>query len=177
VLERAGIAYMLTGSFAGAYHGVTRATQDIDLIVAVTPAQLQDLVELLPSDEYYVDLDAALEAHRRESLFNVVDLVSGWKIDFIIRKSRPFSQEEFSRRQNVNLEGLALFVATAEDVVVSKLEWARLAQSQRQIEDVAVILRTRWDTLDRAYVEKWVHQLGVEAEWKTASLIAGSGNR
>jgi len=82
-------------------------------------------------------LDAALEAHTRQSLFNVIDLATGWKIDLIIRKSRAFSQEEFGRRQLVNVQGLPLFVASAEDVVIAKLEWSKLAESQRQIEDVA----------------------------------------
>ena len=93
-----------------------------------------------------MDLDAALEARKHQSLFNVVDMATGWKIDLIIRKSRPFSQEEFRRRKRVNLQGGPLFVASAENVVVSKLEWAKLAQSQRgwHIEDVAGILRMRW---------------------------------
>ena len=43
-----------------------------------------------------MDVDAALEAHKRQSLFNVIDLASGWKIDLIIRKSRAFSQGSFT---------------------------------------------------------------------------------
>jgi hypothetical protein len=87
-----------------------------------------------------VDLDTALEALKHQSLFNAVDIATGWKIDLIIRKSRPFSNEEFRRRKLVNLQGRSLFVASAEDVVVSKLEWAKLARSQRHIEDLAGII-------------------------------------
>jgi len=120
-LDRAGIAVMLSGSFASAFYGAPRSTQGIDLVIEATPLQLRAFVQSLTSDEYYVDLDAALEAHKRESLFNVIDLATGWKIDLIIRKSRPFSQEEFRRRQQVNVQDLSLSVASAEDVVVSKL--------------------------------------------------------
>lgn len=172
-LERAGIAYMLTGSFASAYYGIPRTTQDIDFVVAATSAQLRTFVQLLPSDQYYVDLEAALGAHQRQSMFNVIDQASGWKIDLIFRKSRAFSEEEFSRRQRISLHEMALFVASAEDVVVSKLEWAKLAQSQRHIEDVAGIFKVRWDSLDRAYLEKWVRELGLETEWKNARRTAG----
>ena len=49
-----------------------------------------------------------------------------------------------------------LFVASAEDVIISKLEWAKLAQSRRQIEDAAAILRVRGDALDHSYLEKWI---------------------
>jgi len=171
-LDQAGIRYMLTGSFASAYYGVPRSSQDIDLIIEATPAQLQTFIQLLPSGEYYADLDAALEAYKRQSIFNVIDLATGWKIDLIIRKSRAFSQEEF-RRQLVNLQDLPLFVASAEDVVVAKLEWSKLAQSKRHIEDVAGILRMRWESLDRSYLEKWTLELGLETEWNDARRAAG----
>jgi uncharacterized nucleotidyltransferase DUF6036 len=172
-LNRAGIGYMLSGSFASAYYGAPRSTQDIDLVIDATPAQLRVFVQGLPSNEYYVDLGAALEAHKRQSLFNVIDLAKGWKVDLIIRKSRPFSEEEFRRRQQVNLHGIPLFLASAEDVVISKLEWSNLAQSRRQIEDVAAILRVRWAELDHAYLEKWVLELGLKQEWSDAQRAGG----
>lgn len=92
-LDSAGIAYMLSGSFASAAYGVPRSTQDIDFVITATPSQLRTLIQILPSDQYYADLDAALAAHERRSLFNVIDSATGWKIDFIIRKSRAFSEE------------------------------------------------------------------------------------
>src|SRR5579864_987191 len=164
-LENAGIAYMLTGSFASAHYGVPRSTQDIDLVIEATAAQLRTFVQSLSADEYYADLDAALEAQRKESLFNVIDLVTGWKIDLIIRKSRSFSREEFGRRRVVDLQGLGLFVATAEDVILAKLEWAKLGNSDRQIEDVAAILRLQSETLDRRYLERWIAELGLNEQW------------
>ena len=172
-LDRAGIAYMLTGSFASAYYGAPRSTQDIDLVIEATPGQMRVFIQGLASDEYYADLDMALEAHTRRSMFNVIDLATGWKIDLIVRKSRAFSEEEFRRRQLVNLQDLPLFVASAEDVVVAKLEWAKMAQSKRHIDDVAGILRMRWESLDRAYLEKWTLALGLETEWNDARSAAG----
>ena len=171
-LERAGIPYMLTGSFASAFHGVPRATQDIDMVISPTADQLRALVRLLPASEYYVDEDAALDAHRRQAQFNVVDFASGWKIDLIIRKSRPFSRGEFDRRSTVDFHGLRLAIATAEDVLVAKLEWAKLAQSQRQIEDAAGILRIRASDLDRAYLHHWVRQLDLQEQWEAACRAA-----
>jgi hypothetical protein len=163
-LGEAEVAYMLAGSFASAYYGRPRTAQGIDLVIAATADQLRTFVQFLAKDQYNVDLDAALEARKHQSLLNVVDRATGWKIDLIIRKSRPFSEEEFRRRKLVNLQGSPLFVASAEDVVVSKLEWAKLAQSQRHIEDAAGILRMRWDSLDRAYLERWVWELKIETE-------------
>lgn len=172
-LDRAGVPYMLTGSFASAYYGSLRSTQDIDLVIAATPSQLRAFVESLPMSEYYADVDAALEAHKRESLFNIIDLKTGWKIDLIIRKSRPFSRKEFSRRQLLTIEGASLSVASAEDVILAKLEWSKRAQSQRQIEDAAGILKTRGFSLDRPYLDIWVRKLDLTKEWADAQRAAG----
>jgi len=130
-------------------------------------------VEALSGKEYYADLESALEAHKRQSILNVIDLATGWKIDLIIRKSRAFSQEEFRRRQRVSLHDVPLFVASAEDVVISKLEWAKVAQSRRQIEDAAAILRVRWDALDHSYLAKWIAELDLKKEWDEARQVAG----
>ena len=157
--DRAGVAYMLTGSFASVYYGSPRSTQDIDFVIAATPAQLQAFIQGLPPTEYYVDADAALDAQKRQSMFNVIDMKTGWKIDLIILKARAFSQEEFSRRRRLSLEGTSLFIASVEDVILAKLEWSKLAQSRRQIEDAAGILKLRAASLDFQYLDKWLNNL------------------
>jgi hypothetical protein len=171
-LDAAGIPYMLTGSFASAYHALPRATQDIDLVIAPDRDQLGKLVRAFSAPSYYCDAGAALEALEEESLFNVIDLATGWKIDFIIRKSREFSLTEFARRQPIAFEGLDLSIATAEDVLLSKLEWAKLGQSERQLEDAAWLLRRQGDGLDRAYIERWVDALRVAEQWEVVQRLA-----
>ena len=164
---------MLTGSFASVHYGAPRATQDIDIVIEADPAALQSFIQSLGRDQFYADVDAALEAHRRESMFNVIDRVTGWKIDLIIRKSRAFSKEEFGRRCAIDVEGVRIFVASAEDRVIAKLEWAMLGKSQRQIDDVAAILRLRRDAIDRSYMEKWISSLQLGEQWSAARVAAG----
>jgi hypothetical protein len=176
-LNRAGIGYMLTGSLASAHYGAARSTLDIDMVIEATPEQLTTFVQSLPVTEYYVDLDAALDAHKHQSLFNVIDKETGWKIDLIIRKSRAFSKEEFSRRQSVNVQGIPLMVATAEDVVIAKLEWSKKSQSQRQVEDVAWMLKFRSENLDHVYIRKWVSELDLIEQWNEAKRAAGISER
>jgi hypothetical protein len=106
-------------------------------------------------------------------MFNIIDLATGWKIDLIMRRSRAFSQTEFGRRQMIDVEGLRLFVASAEDVIIAKLEWGKLSQSHRQVEDVAAILRTRWDLLDRVYLREWIDALALGQVWNDALSAAG----
>lgn len=172
-LNAAGIPHMLTGSFASAYHGSPRATQDIDFVVEADEDRLRALIRSLPPEDYYADEDAAMEALRDETQFNVIDLHTGWKIDLVIRKSRPFSVEEFARRRLVELDGVPLAVATAEDMIVAKLEWARAGGSARQVEDVASILRIRAAEIDMARVELWITAFGLQTEWAAARSLAG----
>jgi hypothetical protein len=114
-----------------------------------------------------------LEACRRRSMFNAIDNVTVLKVDFIFRKMRSFSLEEFGRRQTALVQGVELSVATGEDVVISKLEWAKLGESARQIEDVVGILKVRGKELDRAYIEKWISELDLSSEWTRARQSAG----
>jgi hypothetical protein len=172
-LDQAGIPYMLSGSFASAYYGATRSTQDIDIVIHASSEQLGPFLNSLPKSEYYADLDSSLEAYRRQSMFNIIDLAIGWKIDFIIQKSRPYSHEEFQRRRKVNLHGVLLFMTTAEDAIISKLEWAKMGQSRRQIDDVAAILSIQWNVLDRSYLKKWIGELSLQTEWEDARRVAG----
>src|SRR5918994_5577763 len=152
-LESAGVPYMLTGSFASSFHGAPRTTQDVDIVIAPTLGSLQRLISEFPEDRYYVSREAALQAYGAESLFNVIDMESGWKIDFIVRKSRPFSIGEFERRHEAELLGTTVYIASAEDVILSKLEWAKMAESERQIDDVVGILRTQGTDVDVEYVK------------------------
>jgi hypothetical protein len=175
-LDSVGIPYMVTGSLALSIHGVPRATQDIDIVIAPLLDQLGALRARLPDSEYCFDLNTAREAIRGESQFNVVDLASGWKIDLIIRKSRAFSLLEFERRAIVEFAGLGLRVTSVEDTVLSKLEWAKLGGSDRQIEDVATLLRIWGETLDRPYVERWVQTLAVQRERDAACQKAELGS-
>lgn len=167
-LDAAGIPYMLTGSFASSFHGSPRSTQDIDIVIAPTADQLRGMAKRFPEPEYYLDVGAALEALATQSQFNIIDLVTGWKIDLIICRDRAFSREEFARRREVRFADVPLFVASAEDVLIAKLEWAKLGESSRQIEDAAGIIRIRSGELDLGYIEAWVERLGLELQWEAA---------
>ena len=167
-LDHADVPYMVTGSLASSYHGVPRGTRDVDVVIAPTREQLEALVASFPQPRFYVGADAAREALERGGQFNVIDSSSGLKADFIFRRDRPFSLREFERRERVNLAGTPVWITNAEDAIVSKLEWARRSDSERQLEDVVAILNTQSGQLDLAYIEHWVAELALTAEWKRA---------
>jgi hypothetical protein len=172
-LEQAQISYMVVGSFASNLYGTGRSTQDIDLVISARPDQIRELVKAFPRDLYYFDLDAALDACRRRSMFNILDMAGGWKVDFIFEKLTEYHQNAFQRRTATEIGQVPLFASTAEDTIVSKLEWANMGGSLRQIEDVAGVLKVQQGSLDFAYIEKWVKQLGLASEWEKARKTAG----
>lgn len=170
LLETAGIPFMVAGSFASTAHGLPRSTQDLDLVIdPPSAATFEALLASIPADQYYFDADAGRDALRRRSMFNLIDLASGWKVDLIVRKDRAFSRDEFARRMKMSVLGVPVFVASPEDTIVAKLEWSKLAGgSQRQRRDVAGILATVGAALDRAHIERWVRDLELADEWEAA---------
>ena len=93
-------------------------------------------------------------------------MATGWKLDLVIRKARPFSIEELDRRQRVMMLGVDVETATAEDTIIAKLEWAKLGSSERQLDDVRGMLRVNAGALDLAYIARWVRDLDLDAQWQ-----------
>ena len=167
-LHECRIPFMLTGSIASAYYAIPRSTQDADLVVDPRPDQLKLLVEHLQRRGYYVSEVAAQEALLVRGQFNAIDASVGWKADLIIRKDRPFSVEEFSRRRSATVLGVEVSLATHEDLILAKLEWASLGDSSLQERDVLQLLEAGWETLDMDYIAEWARKLGVGAGWERA---------
>ena len=160
-LERDGIPYMIAGSLGSAFHGEPRSTHDVDLVIDPTASQLEAFVSGL-KDSCYVSPGAAREALARRRMFNVIDAKGTWKADFIIRKDRPFSREEFNRRRVVTFLDMRAALSSPEDVILSKLEWANQGDSERQLRDVAGVILGQWGKLDEPYLRRWARELGVE---------------
>lgn len=172
-LDQAGIPYMVVGSLASSFHGEPRQTRDIDIVIDPPDAEvLKRFVERLPPDELYADVAAAAEAVGRRTSFNVIEAATGWKVDLIVRRDRPFSREELARRIRVRLFDTVVHLATAEDTIIAKLEWATLGESDRQLRDVAAILETQGDGLDHEYLDRWIREVGVEEAWERVRKMA-----
>ena len=168
LLDEAAIPHMLAGSMASTFHGEPRMTRDIDMVIDATPEAIGRFVASLDRARYYID-DAA-DAVRRRGMCNVIDTETGWKVDLIVRKERPFSREEFSRRQPAVVGGVGLFVATAEDTVLAKLEWRAQSDSERQFRDVVAIISAQ--DLDNDYLRYWADELEITGSLDEAMTAA-----
>lgn len=154
------IPYMISGSLGSSYHGRPRATKDVDIVIAPTEKQLLEFVESLGKD-YYVSHEAVRDAFVNSSMFNIIDSLSGWKADFILRKTRAFSRQEFERKCVVDIGGLDVWMTSPEDIILSKLEWSKDSRSEQQFDDALGVAVVQWDRLDTDYLRKWARELQV----------------
>jgi hypothetical protein len=162
-LAKSEIPYMVSGSFASSFHGRPRATNDVDIVIDPAPNQLAAFVEFLKVG-YYVNADSARESLSKRTMFNVIDIEAGWKVDLIIRKDRPYSAGEFERKRKFPVGGSDLWVVSPEDAILSKLEWSKGHQSQQQFQDALGVVLVQADNLDFQYLQKWAKELGVMNE-------------
>jgi hypothetical protein len=159
-LDEFAIPFMIAGSFASNAHGVPRVTQDADVVIETDIARLLRLIKALEAD-FYADADDAREAFNTTRMLNLIHRDTGFKIDIILRKPRPFSLEEFKRRVKIHFLDRDRWFATPEDTLLAKLEWPKMGQLERQFDDAVQVARVQGDRLDRAYLEKWAKELRV----------------
>jgi len=163
-LETAGIPYMITGSVAANFYAFPRMTRDIDIVIEADRSDIDRLLPLFNAD-FYIDRDSAAEAVDGKSMFNVIHNEHLLKIDFIIRKDSAYRKLEFERRRKAEIEGVGVFIVSPEDLILSKLDWAKDSRSEMQLGDVKNLIR-QVKNLDIPYIEKWVRSLGLETVYQ-----------
>ncbi len=157
-LEKIGVEYMLTGSMALVHYAIPRATVDIDIVVNLLPEILEKFVKEFDGD-YYIPLRSAKDAVSRKWMFNVLNQETVIKVDCIILKNDEFQKLVFSRRKKVDYEGgFEVWIIMKEDLILSKLIWAKKSNSERQMLDVASIIRNGFD---EKYVREWLEKLNL----------------
>ena len=166
LLNDAHIPYMISGSFAANYYAVPRMTRDIDIVIELKHDDVDRFTGLF-EDDFYINKETILNEVSREGMFNLIHNQYIIKIDFIMKKSSAYQQTAFSRRKEILIEGRPMWYISAEDLIISKLVWARNSHSEMQLRDVRNIIETVKD-LDAQYMNYWFRQLGLERLYKEA---------
>jgi hypothetical protein len=177
--EQLGLTYLVGGSLASSLHGIPRATQDVDLVVAIRYPDVAPFVDALRQD-FYLDENAIREAIDRKASFNLVHLRSYFKADVFVAKDDEVTRLQMARGRRYTLgddPGRALVVASAEDVVVQKLSWYALGDrvSERQWNDAIGVLKVAGSHLDFEYLWRVAALLRVGDLLATAAREAGLG--
>lgn len=156
-----GIEYMVTGSFAMSAYGEIRYTRDIDIVIQLERPEIARFVSAF-ADKYYVNDISIRRAIDRRSMFNIVNLETGEKVDCIIQKDSEFARVSFGRRRRAVVAGIGFWTTTKEDLIIAKLDWTRDTHSEMQIRDIANLTV---DDYDSAYVSGWIESLGLSEIW------------
>ena len=159
-LRQANIPYMVSGSIAANFYGHPRMTRDVDIIIELTFEDIPKFYRLF-EDDFYVDETMIHEAIGYHSMFNIIHNETVIKVDFIIRKDTPYRRLEFNRKCLMKIDDFEVFVASLEDLILSKLYWAKDSQSELQLNDVKILIRENRDQLDENYLDKWANQLQI----------------
>jgi len=165
-LNKANIPYMISGSIAANYYTVPRMTRDIDIVVELAQSNIDRFVALFQED-FYADKEMIKAEALNQGMFSLIHNQYVIKVDFIVKKPSAYHQTAFSRKKEVLIKGSPMWFISPEDLVISKLSWAKDSHSEMQLKDVQNLVKTV-DSLDLKYIENWISQLGLEQIYKEA---------
>ena len=151
-LEKRNIEYLISGSYALNLYSPPRSTRDIDIVAGITLQNLDSFLEIFSSG-FYFHKEAIVEDLKHRILFNIIHIDEGFKFDFIPKKRDEYSDEQFRRKKYLKIDGFHAWALTAEDLIISKLQWIQQSKSVFQMKDLEEIL-TRKD-IDMDYLMLW----------------------
>lgn len=156
-LDQANIPYMLTGSFAANFYAVPRMTRDIDIVIAIQNSKIDRLFATFHQD-FYIDKESIKEAIKHQGMFNIIHNDSVFKIDFVVLKDTAYRSTEFLRKRQVQMDNVQIWIVAPEDLIISKLDWAKDSLSKMQLDDIRNLFLAVND-LDKDYIDMWVRKL------------------
>jgi hypothetical protein len=170
-LDRFGCARFVTGSVAATVFGEPRFTNDIDIVVRMDERQAALFARSFALDEggdtrrddWYVSVEAAVDAARRRAMFNVIHVPSGLKAVIIVARESPHDHARFSRVRRITMpDGRSEPFASPEDVILKKLEFLREGGSSKHLRDIASMVAIQGEAaIDWRYLEFWAERLGI----------------
>lgn len=166
-LEEAHIEYMLTGSMAANLYTTPRMTRDIDIVIEIFKRDINRFFSLFQND-FYVEKNDISEAIESGGMFNIIHNDTSIKIDWIIRENTPYGETKFERKNCINLGNSTIWVISPEDLIISKLLWAKDSYSEMQLKDVNNILQSQ-KNIRKDYILKWVNSLDLNEVYQRLS--------
>jgi hypothetical protein len=176
-LRRLSVPYVVGGSVASMMHGEARLTNDVDIAAVVREQHVAPLVTAMQGP-FYVDAELIRSAIRRRGIFNVIHIRSANKVDVHVLEPTPFEASQLKRAVPASpgreLDS-RIRIASAEDIVLQKLLWYRKSEGalERQLRDIAGVLKLQGEKLDLEYMRTWAQQLDLAGLLEEQLLLAG----
>ena len=157
VFEEEQIPYMIVGGLALSYYNRYRFTANIDCVIQIYSFQVGKIVKHFP--DWLPFLSRFEENLEKGLLFNITDFETGIRYDFMPYQDSAYDRTAFERRKAVPFFEIRCFIASPEDLLISKLRWYAISKSGKQLDDIKFLLQE--ESLDRPYLEIWVNRLNM----------------
>lgn len=158
---------MATDAVAAILYGEPRLTNDIDLVVRLDPADIERLHKAFASTDFYIppiEVMQAEAARQQGGHFNVIHIPSVLKADLYPLGTDALHHWALKKRRSVEVSGRFIWVAPIEYVILRKLEYWKAGGQDKHRNDVAAMLRTSGDSVDREKLLEEIRRLGLEAQ-------------
>lgn len=169
-LTRLGLRYMITGGAAAIVYGDPRLTNDLDVVLAMTPDDAPRVIAAFQADDTYVPPVEVLEteaARRTHGHFNVIHGLTSLRADVYIAGDDPLHAWGLERRRTLQVGPLQISLAPPEYVIVRKLEYAAQGGGDRHLRDIRRMLDRGLVPVDEEVIGQFAMERGVIALWNT----------
>jgi predicted nucleotidyltransferase len=154
-LKEHATRYALIGGLAASLRGEPRVTADVDLVIAADMDRALQLVAVLEDSKFEPLFDHVEEVVQKAFILPLRHRTTGVKVDLAIGLS-GFERNLIQRAADIEVDGLKVPVATAEDLLIMKA----LAARPRDDQDALGLIVAQGETLDWDYCLKTAKQLG-----------------
>lgn len=167
-LDKLSVPYAVVGSTASTMYGDARLTNDIDIVLDLRAHQVDAFCREFPDSEYYLSRAAVESAVHKRFQFNIIHPRSGFKVDCILTSADPFDASQLRRAIRVPKDEGAYEArfAAAEDVIIKKMEYFKLGQSEKHSRDICGVLKEQGARIDRDYIREWAARKELLEVWE-----------
>ncbi|MDP6353656.1 MAG: hypothetical protein QF473_01040 [Planctomycetota bacterium] len=158
-LEVCDIPYILVGSFSSNFYGIGRSTKDADFVIQLEGKSLSEITEYL-GPAFKLDPQMSFETLTGTTRHIVNVEGSSFEIELFYLSADLHDQSRFERRQQVKILGHLAYLPTAEDVIVTKLRWAKQGSRPKDKDDARNVIAVQAGRLDWDYIHRWCEAHG-----------------
>ncbi len=172
------IDYRVVGSMASIAYGENRFTNDVDIVADLKLEHVDALCDCFTQPEYFLARHAVEDAIRQRFQFNIIHIFAGLKIDVMLPRDTEFAALEQQRSLRLtDPDGLSAMFASPEDVIINKLVFYQMGESEKHLRDIGGILKVKGDAIDLDYIETWATKRNVTNEWQLVNQKISADGR
>jgi len=170
-INKLGVRYMLTGSVAAVIYGEPRLTHDVDIVIELGAAQLDEVLKIFPPQDFSAPPIEVMRLESQRTIrghCNIIHFESGLKADLYFLGKDPLHHWAIELRREIEVAGEQIWIAPPEYVILRKLLFFREGGSQKHLRDIRLILDHSSELISFPVLNEKISVLGIAQEWELA---------